>query len=347
MIVPVFLTGIGCGKKPCVYCNQYIASSKSFIVNKKEINERIKGALLEYLTNTKIDELNLPIEVAFYGSNFTALSFDEQKEILTYTKEEFERITDKASSEENLIIRFSTRPDEIRRHELLDLYIRFNLRTVEIGVQSMDDKVLKLSGRSYGKEEVIKAARAIKKSHLKLSCHQMIGLPGATLRHEVSTAKQIIKLKPDFVRIHPTLVLKGTKLDKMYQKKEYKPLSIEHAVRKTERVLSIYKENNVKVIRVGLHPSEILLDSIVAGPWHPSFRELVEGRFLYNKVSKLLDKDHKGAIKISISPQDETYLRGEKNKNYNNLVYNHKLKELQIEKNPGLKRGDVDISILN
>lgn len=344
MIIPIFLTGFACNKKPCVFCDQELASSNKKVFSIDSAKTRITETMALYIKDKS--ELKLPLEVAFYGSSFTALDFSTQKELLTHMQNCFEDITG-LTYKGNLNIRISTRPDCIRKEELLDLKLRFNLSTVEIGVQSMIDEVLFMSNRGHTRKDVKDAAKVIKGLGLVLSCHQMIGLPGSNPNYELQTAKDIIKLKPEYVRIHPTLVLKGTELEKMYETGLYNPLGLNEAVNITEKILRLYRQADVAVIRIGIHPSELLLENIVTGPWHPSFRELVEGKYLMNEASQLLT-DYRGQeVALNIAPQDETYIRGENNTNYNELLKSFELKDLELIMDPNTQRGSVSIRTTN
>ena len=226
----------------------------------------------------------------------------------------------------------------------MDLKLRFNLSTVEIGVQSMVEEVLLLANRGHTRKDVKAAAKAIKDMGLELSCHQMIGLPGSAPADELQTAKDIIKLKPKFVRLHPTLVLKGTVLEKMFLSGAYTPMTLEEAIDITEKVVRLYRQAGILVIRIGIHPSELLTENIIAGPWHPAFRELVEGRYLMNEASSQLDSYRGRKVQITIAPQDETYIRGEDNINYNNLLESFDLTDMVIVKDPKMQRGAITIS---
>ena len=342
MIIPIFLTGLGCAKEPCTFCDQEIATSKDCVKTDEQVKSRIENSFKESLSATSVEDLKYPLEVAFYGATFTALDFAYQKELLKFVQETFEKNTGKPHKG-NLKVRISTRPDFIKKEELLDLKIRFNLHLVEIGVQSMNDGVLKLARRGHTRKDTMKASREITKLGLDLSCHQMIGLPGSSATTDIETATEITKLKPKYVRIHPTLILKGTTLEDMYKEKVYTPLTLEEAVNITERVVRIYREANINIIRIGLHPSELLTKSIVAGPWHPAFRELVEGKYLMREASSQLTAYEGRRVQMNISPQDETYIRGENNINCETLKNLFKLEDMVIVKDPDVKRGNVTV----
>jgi len=208
----------------------------------------------------------------------------------------------------------------------------------------MNDNVLAISKRGHTRKDVKRAVKDLREIGIEVSCHQMIGLPGSTLDDEFETAKDIAKLRPANVRIHPTLVLRNTVLEEMYRSGDYKPLTLIDAVDHTEKVLRVYRKAGVSIIRIGLHPSELLMDNIVAGPWHPAFRELVEGKYLLIEAGKQLT-DHKGqSVNISIAPQDETYIRGENNNNYRWLIDTFELKSLEIVKDPSIQRGSLIVT---
>jgi histone acetyltransferase (RNA polymerase elongator complex component) len=346
MILPVFLTGLGCFKVPCVFCDQGIASSKAHLKSPEEVKQRIEDSFKEYLSNINIETIKYPLEVAFYGASFTALDFAYQKELLKYLQEVFEAYT-KKRHQENMLVRISTRPDRIKKEELLDLKIRFNLGLVEIGVQSMNNDVLALANRGHTKQDVVRASRELTKIGLAFSCHQMIGLPGASTNDDIESALEIVKLKTKYVRIHPTLVLKGTELEKMYRAGEYKPLELNEAVNTTEKILRIYRKAGIQVIRIALHPNELLKDSIVAGPWHPSFRELVESQYLMREASNELAMYEGQKVQLTISPQDETYVRGEGNSNYNKLLDIFKLQDIELIKDTTKPRGTISVKSRN
>ena len=346
MIVPIFLTDLGCATNKCIYCSQKIASSEPSVVdcnnfgNDKAIYARITDSMQKYILDKK--EIIFPLEIAIYASNFTAIPFKQQKDIILFIQKEFDRITGH-SYKKDLLLRISTNPTFIKKHELLDLKLRFNLSIVEIGVQSMDNDVLALNNRDYDKDKVIEACQIIKDLGLKLSCHQMIGMYNSSFSLDKMTAREIVKLKPDFVRMHPTLVLKETVLEKLYLSGEYYPLNLDKAVEQTASLLSIYRVSGVKVTRIGLHPSELLVDNIVAGPWHPSLRELVEGKFLkeiaFDKLSQI---DSRNVI-FKISPKDETYFRGKNNVIYQELIDTFRLEDVKILKDDHVSRGDLVI----
>ncbi|NTW25484.1 MAG: radical SAM protein, partial [Lentimicrobium sp.] len=203
-------------------------------------------------------------------------------------------------------IRLSTRPDYINP-EALSLLKRYGVTTIELGAQSLDDAVLKLSGRGHTVDDVEKASAMILSAGFKLGLQMMTGLPGDTPEKSLQTARRFIELGAFCTRIYPTLVIRGTELEQRWRRGEYQPQSLEEAVEISARLLEIFREAGVEVIRVGLHPSEGLLDDseMLAGPFHPSFRELVETHKWKQKLIPLFEQYPAGSsIQIPV-PENE------------------------------------------
>lgn len=334
-MIPIFLTGLGC-KNRCTFCNQSIATNSDFL-EIKNIEKRVEESFFQVC-------LKDGEEIAFYGSNFTAINISEQLKVLSLIKEKFKGF--------DYSVRISTRPDFINKSELKLLY-DMNVRTIELGVQSMDEGVLKSSNRYYTKEIVNKACSDIKEFNIKLSLHQMIGLPLSNIDKEIKTTKEIIDLRPNYVRIHPTLVLKDTALYEMYKRNEYKPLNLDEAVFQTEKVFSLYMNAGIKVIRTSLHPTDLLLESIIAGPWDPRFQELVYGLYLKNIIKNKLKEIAKGIkgkdkypkkLNLIINPKDESALKGKKGSNYKSLIEELGFDEIDLILKTSQERGKISIS---
>ncbi|MHC1777361.1 MAG: elongator complex protein 3 [Lentimicrobium sp.] len=203
-------------------------------------------------------------------------------------------------------IRLSTRPDYINT-EALELLKRYGVTTIELGAQSLSDEVLKLSGRGHAVADVEKASEMILSAGFNLGLQMMTGLPGDTAEKSLQTARRIVDLGASCTRIYPTLVIQGTELEQRWRSREYQPQSLETAVELAARLLDIFREGGVEVIRVGLHPSEGLLDGseMLAGPFHPSFRELVETFIWKQKLIPLLQQHPAGSNICIPVPADE------------------------------------------
>ena len=231
-----------------------------------------------------IDSKNSKVELGFFGGSFTCLTMDEQKKYLATVIPYI--INGRLKS-----IRISTRPDYINE-EILHFLRSMHVGTIELGVQSMDDEVLTLSGRGHNPQHVIQASHLIKSYGFNLGLQMMVGLPGDTAGKSLQTAQRIIELKPDCVRIFPTLVIKNTKLAELHQAGVYKALFLSEAIEWTAPVLKLFIDNQINVIRVGLHPSEEFEggEKLIAGPYHPSFRELVMTQIWHQQFAKIQAK---------------------------------------------------------
>ncbi len=219
-------------------------------------------------------------------------------------------------------IRFSTRPDSINK-ESLDLIKTFPVTTIELGVQSMDDQVLMMSKRGHRSEDTKKAFILLKQTGYNIGMQMMVGLPGDNEFKSFETARKITELSPDFVRIYPTVVLKGSLLARWYEKGEYKPLPLERCVTVVKNLYLLFKKNKIPVIRMGLQASRDLEKdaSILAGPYHPAFGHLVFSELFFDMAASEIIKSNniKKTVSIKVHPRSISKIRGLKNKNIKTL----------------------------
>ena len=324
--IPIFVAHEGCPFQ-CVFCNQKRITGMDTSATPEIVTDTIK----EYLHT--IPEGEKRIEAAFFGGSFTGISEEKQIALLDAAYEF-------VKSGEIDGIRLSTRPDYISE-EILDRLKSFGVTTVELGVQSMDDGVLMASGRGHTAKTVIEAVGLIKKYPFKLGLQMMLGLPGDTPEKSVLTAKRIIGLNPDFVRIYPTLVLKDTYLEKMYEKGEYKALSVAETVDILKRILPMFYENGIEVIRVALAVTEEISPdgALVAGPFHPAIRELAEGEIYYDKICKMLESD--GSLRaFSVNGSEISKALGNGRRNAERIKEKYGF-EIKIKPSDALKKGEI------
>lgn len=300
-ILPIFIPHAGCPHQ-CVFCNQKTISGQK---NAAESGAREQIARwLQWLRPS------LENEAAFYGGSFTALDSDLQERLLLLTDELLER---------GIIgsVRLSTRPDYIDDKKL-ELLRKHGVRLVELGVQSLDDRVLEAVGRGHTAADVVQAMKRLRAYNFKTGLQLMVGMPLQSFSSLQDTVAQVIKLQPDIARIYPLLVIKGTPLAESWAKGEFQPLSLEEAVCQSAWVYDQLTTNGIKVIRVGLQPDDELCASgnILAGPFHPSMGELVQSFLLRERLTdKLLAVKGAERIVISCPAKMESKLRGMKNSN--------------------------------
>lgn len=333
--IPIFIPHLGC-PFDCIYCNQKKISSTLVAPNPENIKEIIEQHLS---TIPKASH----IEVAFFGGSFTAIEKDLQVQYL-------EAVQPYIKNNEVDSIRLSTRPDFINP-EILELLNEYGVRTIELGVQSLNDEVLKRSCRDYGVDDVFKASHLIKSFNLKLGIQLMVGLPGDKYEYDMETTRKTISLKPDMVRIYPTLVIKDTALEVLYEKGLYSPLTLAEAVTITKEMYMYFIANNIEVIRMGLYPSEELRshDTVVAGPFHPAFGELVEQEVFYDLVNYLLnqaDKENRldSSLFIYVNSRDMSKMIGNKKENIIRLKKNYRFEEVVVKGLDLLEKNTVAIS---
>lgn len=313
-IIPVFIPHAGCPHQ-CVFCNQKtISGQKTAAVEgaKEQINK-----WLEWV------KPSLENEVAFYGGSFTGLDLALQKELLALTDEMLNRKVIGS-------VRLSTRPDYIDT-ERLELLRAHGVKLVELGVQSLDDSVLKAAERGHTAQQVTEAVALLKSYGFKVGVQLMVGMPGQDFASIKATVEQVLALQPDIARIYPLLVIKGTPLAKSYEAGEFEPLTLEEAVRQAAYVYQHLSEAGIKIIRVGLQPDDELCaeGNIVAGPFHPSMGELVQSYLLREKLTpQILEAaELNGEVVVYCPSNMESKLRGLKNYNIN---YWNKLTGSQI-----------------
>ncbi len=300
--IPIFVPHIGC-PHTCVFCDQRKISG-----TRSALSPQMVRALLEESLST-VDAQD-DAEIAFFGGSFTGIP-----ETLMIDYLEAARPFLKSGKVRG--IRLSTRPDNISPR-ILDILKAYGVTAVELGVQSLDSEVLKLSQRGHTIKDVETACGLIKKWGFKLGVQVMLGLPGDTFEKTMKTAYGVLELKPDMIRLYPVLVLKDTELELLYRSGRYKPLTLEEAIAWCAAVLPLFTRENITVLRVGLHAAETLEDSIVAGPYHPAFGELVESRILYARIIEQLNAMNlpaKGRMTVRVRPELMSKLIGQKRSN--------------------------------
>lgn len=280
------------------------------------------------------------VEIAFFGGSFTGIPEDE---MITYLE------TAKPYIEEGKArgIRLSTRPDAINPH-ILSILRNYEVKVIELGVQSLDPGVLLKSQRGHSVQDVMTACALIREYGIGLGIQTMLGLPGDSFSRSLETAEGVIKLKPDMVRIYPALVLKGTVMEDYYLNGSYKPLELDEAIEWCAGIVPLYWKAGITVLRIGLQDSESLGGSVVAGPYHPAFGELVESRILYRKMTEELDKiGLAGASRLVVRTRPElvSKLVGQKRSNIEQLRKKYRLGYIEVMADPDY--GEFSFEILN
>lgn len=297
--ISIFVPHLGCPHQ-CSFCNQKHITGCSQIPSAADIDKAVSIAL----SSKKYDKNNT--EIAFFGGSFTGIEREYMLELLTTA---YKYVND------GLIygIRVSTRPDYID-DEILTLLKEYGVCAIELGAQSMVDEVLIANSRGHLASDVERASGLIKQYGFSLGLQMMTGLYKSTDDYDLFTAKKLIELKPDTVRIYPTITIKNTYLDKLYRDGKYKPQTLNDAVNLATKLEDLFLDNGIQVIRVGLHTIEN--DSYVAGPWHPAFRELCESNRFKNKLQETLKEN--ASYLIYVNSRDVSKIIGQ---NRSNIEY--------------------------
>jgi histone acetyltransferase (RNA polymerase elongator complex component) len=309
-IFPVFLPNLGCPYR-CTFCDQHAVTGKSGAYPAvAELDGLFNKVRFSKKTGKNSDLLR---QIAFYGGNFSGLSRMRQTEYLNWA-------ADKVARGEADSIRFSTRPDALDKDEILFLK-DYPIRTIEIGVQSMNNAVLSTVRRGHNAEDSEKAIAAIIANGWEAGVQLMPGLPGETLKGFLQGVETVSEWGIHYARLYPAVVLKGTRLAEEYSAGRYRPLPCEEAVEWCVRASEIFEKRNIQVIRVGLPASDILKASVVAGPYHAAFGFLVQSFRFHKKlraaIYALPGNPH--AVHIHLSRPDLPLLMGDKCREWEDL----------------------------
>ena len=327
-IIPVFVPHYGCPHQ-CVFCNQRKITGSGTTMTAEYAKNIIEEALSWQTRSTEK-------EVAFYGGSFTAIPWEKQRELLSVVSPLYR---------DGIIhgVRLSTRPDAINDAVLENLQ-KHHVSTIEFGVQSMDDRVLRAANRGHTSDDVREAVNLIRRYPFALGLQIMPGLPSEDMNSLLRTANAVRELAPDFVRIYPTVVIDDTPLADAYKCKKYIPLTLQEAVARTAFLKLFFDRANIPVIRMGLQATKDLdrEGTVLAGPYHPAFGELVEAELFRQMLVHVLDGEDIGIRGLAIHhhPSDASKVRGQKRANLAWLERQYAIRPIHCISD-GKKRGEL------
>ena len=304
--IPVFVPEMACPYR-CTYCNQYNIAGKAEAPHPEEVRKIIDT----YLSTFPADSIR---KVGFFGGSFTGISIEKQNQYLSTVLPYIE-------AGQIHEIQLSTRPDYISAEILTNLK-KHHVRTIELGAQSLDDEVLRRSNRGHTVEDVRRASKMILDEGFDLGLQMMVGLPGDSFEKSMNTAALFAEMGARYTRIYPTLVIKDTDLEKMYHAGDYAPLSMQEAVHWSKALLLFFEKQHITILRMGLHPSEGLLDrsNLVAGPFHVSFKELVMTALWQDILHQQLHQQKGKSVTIRVAPAQLNFAIGHKAANKQSLL---------------------------
>lgn len=331
-IIPVFVPHLGC-PNDCVFCNQRRISGHIEPATAQTVKNAIEEAAALTPPGTKR-------QLAFYGGSFTAIPEARQIEL-------FEAAQPYLADGTISSIRLSTRPDAIDDTVLKRLK-KYGVTVIELGAQSMCDRVLELSGRGHDSAAVADASKLIKAAGFDLILQMMTGLPGDTDESCIETAKKIIDLVPNGVRIYPTVIVRDTVLCDMWRAGTYKEHTVEDAVRVCSKIVPLFNEAGIPIIRMGLNPTEDLSGGdALGGAYHPALGELVHSRIMLEKARGLLAGARPGSsVVLGVNRSDVSKMIGQHRCNVHALVSEFSLRELKIHE-ASVKSGEISIVSLD
>ena len=310
--ISVFVPHIGCPHQ-CSFCNQRSICGQQIAPTPQQVQQTCQQALS--LRAGKLAQT----ELAFFGGSFTAIDRDYMVSLLQAAKPYI-------GPEGFAGIRLSTRPDAIDP-PILKLLQSYGVSAIELGVQSMSDRVLQANGRGHTAEDVRQAARLIRQAGFALGLQMMTGLYESTIEDDWNTAREIAALSPQTVRIYPTITIRGTELADLYAVGRYHPMSLEQVVQECSGLLAFFNERGIRVIRLGLHAQESLQRDYVAGPYHPAFRELCEGRLYLEEARRQAAQFPQGTpLWLWVSPNAVSKMAGQHRCNLQQLALRNPVK---------------------
>ncbi len=331
-IVPFFISHWGCPHR-CVFCDQRkVAGAEDVLPAPAEILDRVAA----YRRSSGSGS----VEVAFYGGSFTGLPRGEQELLL-------KPLQPLLASGEVSGVRVSTRPDSVDNRCAAFLG-RMGVATVELGVQSLDDRVLELAGRGHSAAHVAAAVSELKGEGIRVGLQLMPGLPGDSAETSLASLAGTLALAPDFMRIYPTVVLVGTRLAELFAAGSYRPLTLQQAVALCKVMLHRAMLARVPVIRMGLQPTEDLGQggAVVAGPYHPAFRQLVEAELRYDLLVRLAAEVPRdgAAVEVSCSPGRVSDVVGQRRSNLKRLLREQGVRVSAVRGDPLLSSPDMAVA---
>lgn len=316
-IIPVFVPHYGC-PNDCIFCNQRKITNQNYIKDFEETRKSIEE-YLNYFSN-KDNET----QIAFYGGSFTGLPMDVMKEFLSIGKSFIDQGVVNS-------LRLSTRPDYIDE-DILNILKSYGVSTIELGVQSLVDEVLIANQRNHISDVVYSSSKLIKEFGFKLGLQQMLGLYKSDFKKDLYTTEEFVKIGPEFVRVYPTLVIKDSYLEKLYLDGKYKPYSLNETIELCKDIFCRFYKNGIDVIRIGLQPTDniTLGKDVVAGPFHPSIRQLTIQELYKDAMEEVLKNFSKQDIDVYVNNKELNYLVGNKGSNKKYLIEKYDIKNFKV-----------------
>jgi len=332
--IPIFIPHMGCPHN-CIFCNQVKISGH----NRPDFGN-IRSEIEKALATT--DPEKQEIQLAFFGGSFTGIDREDLEYLLRLGKEFID-------SGRIHSMRCSTRPDYINE-EIIALLKENGMKTVELGIQSCSDDVLKLNERGHTCEQSRMAAIEIVKSGMEFVGQMMVGLPGSDEEKEIETAEKISEWGAIGARIYPCIVLKNTKLSEMAESGEYVPMTTVQAAQRCENAFEVFLRHGVDVIRIGLQSTDSLTsgDDVACGEYSESVGEMCIAMYFDRLLRKKLEgKDCSGkVVNVHANPKRISSVAGYKKENKTRIINEYGLLDMKIHSDPSIEEFELELTIL-
>lgn len=328
--IALFVVHKGCPHM-CSFCNQRTISGSHNELTPDDVHSAAQTAIASLSQSDAAGG-----EIAFFGGSFTMVERSYMLSLLEAAYEYIQKGVFKG-------IRISTRPDGISR-EICEILKKFGVTAIELGAQSLDDRVLMLNERGHTAKQVCDACELLKEYGFEVGLQMMTGLYGSQDSDSIATAEKIVELSPDTVRIYPTVVLKGTRLHELMQAGEFIPVGIPETVELCARLIPMFEDAGIKVIRVGLHSGGGVEGDFAGGAYHPALRELCEGRIYFNYALGELEKLGEGSYTLFVPPKEISKMTGQKKQNL--IQLREKGFDCEVKGMDGLSKYEVRIKVI-
>jgi len=334
LIIPIFIPQLGCPHQ-CVFCSQPAITDTP---RRCPTPDQIRREIRRFLKYGK--RPSSTVQISFFGGNFLGLKPASIQRLLEVASEFVQNGTVDS-------IRFSTRPDTVCEKRL-DLLTGFPVSTIELGVQSMEDRVLDLVERGHRAADTAAAAGRVKEKGYQLGLQMMVGLPGDSEEGAMETARRMAALAPDFVRIYPTLVLEGSPLADWFRSGRYRPMPLDACVTLVKRLYLFFRACHIPVIRIGLQASDGLNaeSGLVAGPYHPAFGHKVYAEIVLDAIVSTI-QDLTGlpdTLVIAAHPRMVSRVQGLKKENLSHLKQTFHLEKVLLLQDPKLAKDHIRVA---
>ena len=325
--VALFVVHKGCPNM-CSFCNQRSISGSQKDITAEDVHSAVRTAI-DSLTESQA----AGGEIAFFGGSFTMVERGYMLSLLEAAYEYVEKGIFKG-------IRISTRPDGIDG-EICGILKKYGVTAVELGAQSLDDRVLSLNDRGHTAKQVEDACIMLKEYGFEVGLQMMTGLYGSEDSDSLETAKKIIDLAPETVRIYPTVVLKGTRLYELMNSGEFVPKDVDETAHLCAKLIVMFENAGIKVIRVGLHSGGDVESGFAGGAYHPALREICESRIYFNRAASQLEGMSKGRYILGVNSKEVSKMTGQKKENL--IKLREKGFDCAVKGIDGLSKYEVEI----